>query len=103
MLDENEMFHGETPSLHYLHPRFDVLFNSDILSLIFAHFDLVEDPMVYRKSLYWAALTCKAFTEPALDVLWRSMNSLIPLLKLLPKLFLIEDEYVCFQSSDFLS
>jgi len=34
-------------------------------------------------TLFNAALTCRAFSEPALDVLWYYMTSLKPLFKLL--------------------
>lgn len=37
-----------------------------------------------RRSLARLARTCKAFKEPALNVLWRDLDSLVPLLSLLP-------------------
>ncbi|TFK73127.1 hypothetical protein BDN72DRAFT_835137 [Pluteus cervinus] len=37
-----------------------------------------------REHLLHTALTCRAFLEPALDILWRSMHSVYPLLNLLP-------------------
>ncbi|KAJ6570409.1 hypothetical protein B0H10DRAFT_2107939 [Mycena sp. CBHHK59/15] len=40
------------------------------------------------------ALVCRAFCEPALDALWRSMGSLLPLLKLLPSFQEVKGVYV---------
>ncbi|KAJ7476430.1 hypothetical protein FB451DRAFT_1557344 [Mycena latifolia] len=37
-----------------------------------------------KSALASIARTCKAFTEPALDLLWRELTALLPLLKLLP-------------------
>ena len=37
-----------------------------------------------KQNLLLVALTCKSFLEPALDRLWRSLDSLFPLLKILP-------------------
>lgn len=37
-----------------------------------------------RRSLSRLARTCKAFKEPALNVLWRDLDSLNPLLALFP-------------------
>jgi hypothetical protein len=37
-----------------------------------------------QKWLLWIALSCKAFSSHALDILWVELESLLPLLKLLP-------------------
>ncbi|TFK73118.1 hypothetical protein BDN72DRAFT_894171 [Pluteus cervinus] len=37
-----------------------------------------------RKHFLHTALTCRIFLEPSLDILWRFMHSILPLLKLLP-------------------
>ncbi|RDB17292.1 hypothetical protein Hypma_001930 [Hypsizygus marmoreus] len=47
-----------------------------------------------RTNLLTAALTCKALRDPALDVIWESMDTLVPLLKLLPPIRLINGLYV---------
>jgi len=39
-----------------------------------------------RQSLLWAALTSKAFLEPAMNVLWREMETITPLYLVLPAL-----------------
>ncbi|KAJ3501293.1 hypothetical protein NMY22_g18978 [Coprinellus aureogranulatus] len=86
-----------------------VLVTNELLGLIFRHispapWDELEDPTGNRptwpqamegprKDLYSLALCCKAFTEPALRCLWAGLNSLVPLIKLLPDLELIEGEY----------
>ncbi|KAG0700846.1 hypothetical protein DFH29DRAFT_929970, partial [Suillus ampliporus] len=45
-----------------------------------------------RKSLLALALTCKSFTEPALDLLWRHLGGLEPLIKCLPQSLWKQDE-----------
>jgi len=37
-----------------------------------------------RRSVSRLARTCKAFCEPALNVLWRELDSLIPIIALFP-------------------
>jgi hypothetical protein len=49
-----------------------------------------------KQNLLWAALTCKAFLEPALDRLWRTLDSLFPLLKILPSFTQSDGTYVSF-------
>lgn len=49
-----------------------------------------------RQNLLWAGLTCRAFLEPALDRLWRSLDSLFPLLKILPSFTQSDGTYVSF-------
>lgn len=44
---------------------------------------IVESPNG-RRSLSRFARTCKAFCDPALDVLWRELDSLIPIIGLFP-------------------
>jgi hypothetical protein len=47
-----------------------------------------------RKQLLWTALSCKAFSPHALDVLWEKLDSLLPLLKLLPGFQRVDDVWV---------
>ncbi|CAA7263818.1 unnamed protein product [Cyclocybe aegerita] len=70
---------------------------SEILNEIFNHFlpiltdgdykrhaeSVIEEP-ADKSSLLSAALTCKAFLEPALDRLWWDMDDLTPLFDLIP-------------------
>ena len=37
-----------------------------------------------RKHLLQAALTAKNFFDPAMNILWRSLDSILPVLKLIP-------------------
>ncbi|KAG1748242.1 uncharacterized protein EDB91DRAFT_1112875 [Suillus paluster] len=48
--------------------------------------------MFMRKSLLVLALTCKSFTEPALDLLWRHLGGLDPLIRCLPQSLWKEDK-----------
>lgn len=80
-------------------PAVRVLWNSDILSHVFEYLGMddgspSEEEGTGRKHLYWAALTCKTFVDPALDVLWRSMRSLMPLIQILRPLELVGEFYV---------
>ena len=38
----------------------------------------------FRSSVLNVALTCRSFSEPALDILWWAMDDLVPLFNLLP-------------------
>ncbi|KAJ6540326.1 hypothetical protein B0H19DRAFT_959324, partial [Mycena capillaripes] len=51
-----------------------------------------------RKRLLSAALTCKSFCPTALDILWRNMDNLVPLLKLLPSFQEFNGIFVIFGS-----
>ena len=76
----------------------EVFKNQDILSLTFQHFDLEPGSRTVaesRKNLFSVAKTCKAFVEPALDLLWRVLPSLLPLLLLLPSAEIDNGHYVC--------
>ncbi|KAG1851910.1 hypothetical protein F4604DRAFT_1933846 [Suillus subluteus] len=42
-------------------------------------------PLDTKKTLLALALTCKSFTEPALDLLWRHLGGFEPLIKCLPR------------------
>ncbi|KAH6901863.1 hypothetical protein BKA70DRAFT_1307654 [Coprinopsis sp. MPI-PUGE-AT-0042] len=53
----------------------------DVLPLIFKE---VYADWFGRPRLLRLALTCNAFREPALDILWRNLDNLAPLLRLLP-------------------
>ena len=73
-----------------------VLCNDDILRLIFPYLLPTAErgpSAVGRESIALAGMrktllnllyTCKAFAEPALDVLWSHMDQVVPLLKILP-------------------
>ncbi|KAF8802008.1 hypothetical protein BYT27DRAFT_6776524 [Phlegmacium glaucopus] len=70
--------------------------NEDILNLIFKHFDFEPSSPTAtqtRKDLLSAAKACKAFTEPALNSLWRVLPSLLPLLLLLPSAEIVNGEF----------
>lgn len=67
---------------------FAALSNEDILGLIFQQLDAFfcgEDLKMRNQSLLWAAQTSKAFFRPAVSALWRTIRSLVPLLKILPQ------------------
>ena len=46
--------------------------------------EYINDTPGGRRSVSRIARTCKALSEPALNVLWKDMDSLIPLLGLMP-------------------
>jgi hypothetical protein len=47
-------------------------------------FQLVDLGFSRNKTLLALALTCKSFTGPALDLLWRELDGLDPLIRCLP-------------------
>ena len=77
-----------------------MLVNVDILERIFSFFDpaFFDDTWDIdrktRKYLLSAALTYKPFFEPAMNLLWKTMESIIPFLKILPEFVKAEDIYV---------
>ena len=82
----------------------EALTNEDVLHLIFEHFDLHPGSKTMaqtRKDLLSAAKICKAFSGPALDLLWRVLPSLLPLLLLLPSAEVTNGHYVSYISGSF--
>lgn len=61
---------------------------SEILSEIFAHVNENQgsQPAGKKPSLEALARTCKAFHEPAMDLLWADLDGIIPLLGCVPRL-----------------
>jgi len=64
------------------------LFVSEIFSNIISYINVEEtyvytknSPTLSGKTLYALALTCRAFSEQALDALWESIESIIPLMQ----------------------
>lgn len=84
------------------HPRFAKLpfhSNPDILDEICEYLSYedevdADDIASSRRTLLRLALTCRAFLEPALDRLWRNLDSLFPLLKVLPAFIQTDGTYV---------
>ncbi|KZP19267.1 hypothetical protein FIBSPDRAFT_862903 [Athelia psychrophila] len=80
---------------------------SEVLSHIFDYALLTpEDGRL--SALRSLALTCRAFSDPALAILWRSASSLVPLVKCLPADFWEirgtddgENTLVCCSSHDY--
>lgn len=68
--------------------------NPDLVTQILSHLPFENDKK-YRLCLFNAALTCKDFLDAALDALWEKLDSLVPLLKLLPALRVENQAYVC--------
>ena len=76
--------------------------NSELKKRAFSHLDFAHilDPdsesgvtyVSYRQCLLNVALTCKDFLDEALDILWRKLDSFLPLLKVLPALLQLHDE-----------
>ncbi|KAG2087812.1 uncharacterized protein F5147DRAFT_781195 [Suillus discolor] len=58
---------------------FETLCISEILAVI------LDGLQGDKKSLYHMSCCCRAFTDPALDVLWRSMHSFAPFTSLIPQ------------------
>ncbi|KAG2145217.1 hypothetical protein DEU56DRAFT_197451 [Suillus clintonianus] len=69
---------------------FETLRISEILAVIL---DGLQDD---KKSLYYMSCCCRAFTDPALDILWRSMHSFAPFISLIPQsASLVNDARTC--------
>ena len=81
---------GYTRSDNGLETAKDSFFrNSELLAMTFSRLYLKLN------CLFNVALTCKDFLEEALDKIWEEMDSMVPLLKVLPALQVEDNEYVC--------
>ena len=71
----------------------EIFENQDILGVILEHFHY-KSLKATRKNMHLAASISKAFLEPAMNSLWSSLDSLMPLLNLLPSFVPINNVYV---------
>ncbi|PPQ80654.1 hypothetical protein CVT25_001635 [Psilocybe cyanescens] len=76
--------HSEGSEL-FMSPQAQLIGTFELVELIFSFFDSPIEVKGSRKTLLNAALTCKAFFNPAMDILWSSIDSWTALLKLIPK------------------
>ncbi|KAF8801987.1 hypothetical protein BYT27DRAFT_7244930 [Phlegmacium glaucopus] len=75
--------------------KFIFLNNPYLISHTFSHLRVGADNLKeHRLSLFNAALTSKYFLDAALDALWENLDSLVPLLRVLPALRLENNAYV---------
>ncbi|KAJ6546195.1 hypothetical protein DFH09DRAFT_1171453 [Mycena vulgaris] len=58
----------------------------------------MQELRLARTSLLAAALTCKGFYPIALEILWRTLDNLTPLLKLLPSFTALDGVYTLFRT-----
>ena len=84
---------------HVVTAKHSFLMNPELRAMAFSL--QVKNDRKYR-CLLNVALTCKAFLEVALDALWEELDSLLPLLKLLPALQVEDNTYVCANGLVFL-
>ena len=63
--------------------------------MTFSHLQVKNDEDLKYQYLLDVALTCKDFLDIALNTLWDNLNSLLPLLELLPATQLENETYVC--------
>ncbi|KAJ3539008.1 hypothetical protein NMY22_g4926 [Coprinellus aureogranulatus] len=74
----------------------EVLSNRDILSVVFRNFlpsTSCALSSVERSFFLSLALQCRVFSEPALDCLWDRLDSLTPLVRVLPSAILIDVKF----------
>ena len=69
--------------------------NAELKAMTFSHLRVKNDAEMKCRFLLNAALACKDFLDVALDTLWENLDSLVPLLELLPALQFEDDKYVC--------
>jgi hypothetical protein len=55
---------------------------AEVLTLVFEELHMHNK----KRSLARSAQACKSFSEPALAILWRNLDSLSPMVKLIPSL-----------------
>jgi len=91
-MDSQVPLTGSTSLLPF-HSNPDIL--DEICEYLFYYQDQdFEETATGRHNLLHVALTCKAFLEPALDRIWRRLDSLFPLLKILPSFIQSDGTYV---------
>lgn len=73
-----------------MHPALHV---DELVRLIVQHCDDLPYKE-HQSTLFNLALTCKPLLEPALDSLWSRLPSVIPLMSLLPGLYVRDGKYV---------
>ena len=81
----------KTPEIHDATAKDSFLKNAELKAITFSY---IQDKN-HRRWLLNAALACKDFLDVALDALWEELNSLLPLLQLLPSLQFENKAYVC--------
>ena len=91
--------HTQCTELYVVTAKHSFLKNPELKAITFSHLQFKE---LERGSLLNAALACKDFLDVALDGLWEKMDSLVPLLKLLPALQFKNKAYVCVDVHAFL-
>jgi hypothetical protein len=67
--------------------------NPDLMAITLSHLPVKNDER--HRCLLNAALSSKDFLDEALDALWEKLDSMVPLLKLLPALQVEDESYVC--------
>ncbi|KJA23098.1 hypothetical protein HYPSUDRAFT_40223 [Hypholoma sublateritium FD-334 SS-4] len=72
--------------------RSAVFRNPDIMEMVFNALSDHAKPAAKSQNLLHAALTSKEFLNPAMNVLWRSLTSLLPILNLIPSFEIIANE-----------
>lgn len=73
----------------------------DILEVVLSFFDeeafrgnIFDIEKSTQTSLRSAALVSKTFFRPAIALLWRMLDSIMPVLNLIPSLVIVDDSYV---------
>ena len=85
---------SKTPELHNETAKDSFMKNAELKAMTFCYLRLKNDVKMKSQFLLNAALASKDFLEVALDALWEELESLVPLLKLLPALQLDPKGYV---------
>lgn len=84
------------PDTYFYNLMHRVLFVDELARAILAHCgDADVCGASYRHTLFNAAMTCKALHEPAVDLLWNHLPSVMPLMNLIPGLYCAEGQFVC--------
>ena len=70
--------------LGHVTAKYSFFKSPELMTMTFSYLQVEK-----RQGLLNAGLTCKDFLDVALDALWEELESLVPLLKLLPALQII--------------
>jgi hypothetical protein len=84
----------KTPELYDESAKDSFLKNAELKAMTFSYLQVKNDAKMKCQFLLNVALACKDFLDVALDALWEELDSLVPLLELLPALQFKNKAYV---------
>lgn len=92
MASLNSEYKSEYTEIDDVSAKHTFMKNPELKAMTFSYLQVEETKHRY---LFNVALACKDFLHVALDALWEVLDSILPLLQVLPTLQLEDEKYVC--------